>query len=253
MRRSLEPLLAQLTGNSVNRGNEFELIAEFAIWTSAGLGSEVVDVCPYADWDGSGGFRDVGIDRVVTLADGRVIAVQAKGIAAGRTVSKREMDSFLSASASAAFAERWLITSGFGVSENARHALNQQQIPVAVRARDWLDELEVDWPQTPLELRECLADFGADPARARQFRLQGRRTLYPHQTQAVADVVAAFATDERATLLMACGTGKTITCHAIMESTKALRTLVLVPSLTLVAQVLREWQRQSPNDVVSGA
>ena len=40
---------------------------------------------------------------------------------------------------------------------------------------------------------------------------------------------------------MACGTGKTLAALFIDEKLAAERTLVLVPSLSLLAQTLREW------------
>jgi hypothetical protein len=58
---------------------------------------------------------------------------------------------------------------------------------------------------------------------------------------AVADVVDALAERDRGQLLMACGTGKTLTALWITEALGAIRTLVLVPSLSLLEQTLREW------------
>ena len=40
---------------------------------------------------------------------------------------------------------------------------------------------------------------------------------------------------------MACGTGKTLAAMWISERLDAKRTLILVPSLSLLAQTLREW------------
>jgi predicted helicase len=40
---------------------------------------------------------------------------------------------------------------------------------------------------------------------------------------------------------MACGTGKTFVCLWVKEQLKAKRTLVLVPSLNLLSQMLNEW------------
>src|SRR5260370_8232438 len=40
---------------------------------------------------------------------------------------------------------------------------------------------------------------------------------------------------------MACGTGKTFVCLWVKERLKAKRTLVLVPSLGLLSQMLNEW------------
>ena len=40
---------------------------------------------------------------------------------------------------------------------------------------------------------------------------------------------------------MACGTGKTVVCLWVKERLKAKRTLVLVPSLGLLSQILNDW------------
>jgi len=53
-------------------------------------------------------------------------------------------------------------------------------------------------------------------------------------------VVKGFDWDERGQLIMACGTGKTLTALFISEKVAAERTLVLVPSLSLLAKTLRE-------------
>ena len=42
-------------------------------------------------------------------------------------------------------------------------------------------------------------------------------------------------------MILACGTGKTLTALFVNEKRAADRTLVLVPSLSLLAQTLREW------------
>ncbi|MFE6977153.1 Helicase associated domain protein [Streptomyces sp. NPDC057682] len=70
--------------------------------------------------------------------------------------------------------------------------------------------------------------------------------LWPHQQEAVSALVTAFETNERATAVMACGTGKTrtaaATVRALAERSKVARVLVVVPFLELITQTLREWQ-----------
>ena len=44
---------------------------------------------------------------------------------------------------------------------------------------------------------------------------------------------------------MACGTGKTLAACFFAEKLQARRVLVLVPSLSLLAQTLREWATAS--------
>ena len=67
-----------------------------------------------------------------------------------------------------------------------------------------------------------------------------RRPL-PHQRKAVNAVVKGYRTADRGQLMMACGTGKTLAACFLAEKLAARRVLVLVPSLSLLAQTLREW------------
>ena len=55
------------------------------------------------------------------------------------------------------------------------------------------------------------------------------------------EVVKGFDRADRGQMIMACGTGKTLTALFINEKLAAQRTLVLGPSLSLLAQTLREW------------
>lgn len=68
----------------------------------------------------------------------------------------------------------------------------------------------------------------------------------PHQIAALDALDKTWATHDRAQLIMACGTGKTLTCRWHAIRTHSHRTLVLLPSLLLVAQTLREWRRVGP-------
>jgi len=50
-----------------------------------------------------------------------------------------------------------------------------------------------------------------------------------------------FESADRGQMIMACGTGKTLTALFIAQRLAARRTLVLVPSLSLLTDTLREW------------
>ena len=66
-----------------------------------------------------------------------------------------------------------------------------------------------------------------------------------YQTQALADIDATFSKHERATVVMACGTGKTLLALWAAEQAKPKTVLVLLPSLTLLQQTLKEWSEQN--------
>lgn len=65
----------------------------------------------------------------------------------------------------------------------------------------------------------------------------------PHQVEALAALQPAFALHDRAQLVMACGTGKTLVGRWHAQASDANLVLVLLPSLALVAQTLAEWRR----------
>ncbi len=64
----------------------------------------------------------------------------------------------------------------------------------------------------------------------------------PHQIAAVRDVISGFEDQDRGQLIMACGTGKTLTTRWVVEDMNARLTLVLVPSIALLDQFAAEWR-----------
>lgn len=66
-----------------------------------------------------------------------------------------------------------------------------------------------------------------------------------YQVQALSDIKKTLATHDRATVVMASGTGKTLIAMWAAEQHAPKTVLVLVPSLTLLQQTLREWKEQT--------
>jgi predicted helicase len=66
-----------------------------------------------------------------------------------------------------------------------------------------------------------------------------------HQTIALEKIGQTFAKSDRAHVVMACGTGKTLVSLWAVEQLKPKTVLVLVPSLTLLQQTLDEWSRHN--------
>lgn len=85
-----------------------------------------------------------------------------------------------------------------------------------------LDQSPVDWARVSWRAPE-------------QLTLRPRHAARPHQVAAIEAVVAGFAAADRGQLLMACGTGKTLTSLRIAEAMfpDAGQVLVLCPSLAL--------------------
>jgi superfamily II DNA or RNA helicase len=66
-----------------------------------------------------------------------------------------------------------------------------------------------------------------------------------YQVQALADIKETLAKHDKATVVTACGTGKTLVALWAAEQEVPKTVLVLVPSLTLLQQTLREWSEQT--------
>lgn len=175
--------------------------------------------------------KDLGVDLVAKLRneDGWC-AIQCKFRDEGGTVSKKEIDSFISASGSAEFKSRILIdTTGRDLSANAENAMKQQDRPVS---------------------RIGLADLRRSRVRWERYLSDGKvglaqpKELLPHQQEAFDAVTKGLAqTRTRGKMIMACGTGKTLTSLRIAEELvgRGGRVLYLVPSLSLMSQTVQEW------------
>jgi superfamily II DNA or RNA helicase len=66
-----------------------------------------------------------------------------------------------------------------------------------------------------------------------------------YQIQVLADIKEVLSKRDSTTVVMACGTGKTLVALWAAEQETPKTVLVLVPSLTLLQQTLREWSEQT--------
>ncbi len=183
------------------------------------------------DWPDRWG-PDAGIDIVALDRAGDLWAVQSKADAPRRAISKREINSFLSESSRPEFAFRLLIATTDKIGANARRTIAKQEKPVGLVLRGDLLSEQLVWP---VKIRE--------PAKP-----LARWNPRPHQVAAITNAARGFRTSDRGRLVMACGTGKTLTALWIAEKLDSRRSLVLVPSLSLVSQNLSEWGQQAAQD-----
>lgn len=68
----------------------------------------------------------------------------------------------------------------------------------------------------------------------------------PDQDDAASNVVRAFESVSRCTVLSACGTGKTLIGTEVARRLDARSCVIFVPTLALLAQTVRAWTRQAP-------
>ncbi|OKL49873.1 damage-inducible protein [Boudabousia liubingyangii] len=223
-----------------DKGNYFEgLIAQYLRHDSQ-MRSQIADVYLWKDWSGRQGRGDCGIDLVAIPADDPdgAVAVQCKFYAPGHKIQKSDVDSFLSESGKHPFTRRIFVeTTGVPWGSNAEAAIEGQQIPVTRVGLTDLRNSDIDWSTYTLTRPE------------KDAQTQERKTLRDHQVTAIKDVFAGFESNDRGTLVMACGTGKTFTSLKIAERLAeknggVARVLFMVPSLALMSQTLQEWSAE---------
>jgi superfamily II DNA or RNA helicase len=223
---TLGELLGALSPDPHARGREFEAVAKWFLENDPAQRDLFRRVWLWKKWPGNWGDDEAGIDLVAERMNGDLVAVQVKCYRADRFVSKRDMDTFLSESSREIFESR-LVIATCDVGRTARRTLRGQQKPVHSLLLDYLTHSPVDWPTSLDRLRP----WKPKPAKP-----------WPHQQEAVRLVVKGFASADRGQLIMACGTGKTRVGLLVAEAMDANRTLVLLPSLSLVSQTVREWK-----------
>jgi predicted helicase len=153
-------------------------------------------------------------------------AIQAKAYAPTTSITKADVDSFLSTSGRPQFSFRRLIATTDLVGPKATSTIGGQEKQAQVLGRAELEEFDIEWPDSPVDLRSPQPP----PSEPR-----------PYQREAIDEVASGFDRTDRGQLIMACGTGKTLTGLFIKEELAADRTLVLVPSLSLLGQTVRQW------------
>ena len=224
---SFTALLASLSPDAHVRGKQFERIAKWWLTQDPIRSLDVKQAWLWEEWPERSG-PDIGIDIVAEMFDGTLCAIQAKCFDENRDIPKSELDSFVSAASHRTFQHRWLIATTDRLSTNARRMLDDQHVTRIMRS-DLEESLDV-WPISIDELNPIQ---------------QTKYSPRPHQQRAITDVVAGLGSNNRGQLIMACGTGKTLTALWIKETLKPRTTLVLVPSLNLLAQTLSEWAKNT--------
>lgn len=229
--------LATFDTDPGKRGRQFEHFVKWFLTTDPEWSTQVAKIWLWDEWAGRWG-RDCGIDLVFEHRNGTTWAVQAKCYAPDYEVTKSDIDKFLSETSRKVIDHRLLIATTDMLGANARKVCEGQEKPVVRYLLSDFEKASVDYP-------ESLAALATGKRKAPP---QPR----PYQIEAIENVAREFEAVDRGQLLMACGTGKTLVSMWIKERLDARRTLVLVPSLGLLSQIVSDWTSaaNTPFDVL---
>ena len=233
-------IIREKAKNDTELGNAFERLTKVFLENDATQTQQYSKVWHYSDWarEQEGyATKDIGIDLVAKLRDeDGYCAIQCKFYQSEHSISKADLDSFISASASSDFTRLMLIdTSTQAIGKNAQSVfdnLTQEYIRIQLSE---LEESRIDW--------SVYINDGT-------VRLHSKKELRDHQIKALNAVREGLAEDDRGKMIMACGTGKTFTSLCIAEDLAGVGKTVLymVPSLALMSQTVREWKNDAKED-----
>ncbi|MBS1081176.1 DEAD/DEAH box helicase [Gluconobacter kondonii] len=225
----------QMAVSESEKGTYFEELIVCYLRTEPSYADLYDMVWPYKVWAGENGHpvKDTGIDLVAReRGTGKLHAIQCKFYAPDHKITKKDIDTFFSASGKSWFSHRVIVATTNLWNSNAEATLADQHPPVSKIDLLDLETSVIDWSQYQPKQAPVLRE---------------KKTPRPHQDTAIKNVLAGFKTDDRGRLIMACGTGKTFTSLKLAEQQVGAggRVLFLVPSLSLLSQSLTEWTQES--------
>lgn len=239
LQKALDIIRAQAT-STTELGTAFEKLCKVFLENDATQTQQYSQVWHYSDWakdkDGYSG-ADIGIDLVAKLRDeDGYCAIQCKFYQSDHTISKEDLNSFISAAATKDFNRLLLLdTSTQSIGKNAQAVFdNLTQEYVRIHLAE-LEQSRIDWLTYIREDR---------------VRLHSQKTPRDHQVKALKAVREGLSEADRGKVIMACGTGKTYTSLLIAEELAGIgkRVLYMVPSLALMSQTVREWKNDAVTD-----
>lgn len=226
----IEARISKLDSNK-ERGDAFEVFAEAYLATQKI--NEAFEVWPFEavpldqrkllSLDTG---RDMGVDGTYQTHDGELRAYQVKFRSNRPALTWDELSTFMGLTDQVS--QRVLFTN----CEALPNLMRDRSGFVAIRGSD-LDRL---MPEDFEAMRLWL--------HSGQIKHPHKQPLQ-HQNEALSAIADELNTNDRATVVMACGTGKSLVALWAAEQRGYRNILVLLPSLALVRQQLHEWLRET--------
>lgn len=173
------------------------------------------------------GKRDAGVDICSVDAQSKKHkAVQVKWFSEGENKIVPISKLATAFSDSENFPHRTIITNAKDISKSLK---NKNRLTVVNRIR-----LKNYFTKTNLKKLYKLIKRSKNP-------IPPKFDPLPHQAKAIEDCLKGFKGNSRGQLIMACGTGKTLTSMWVAKAVGAKKIVIFVPSISLAGQLMKEW------------
>ena len=210
------------------RGRQFEPLVQKVLSTDKQFRDRYTTVWHWNEWPDRDG-PDNWCDLVAEREDGGLTAFQCKCYDPASKLYQDDLASFLGRD-DVRFDELYVVSTTPNWSSPLLRTISDRKTPVQRLDLFGLEATTIDW--------DAYLEDEAAPLVVRP-----RKEVRPHQQAALDDVFKGFKEHDRGKLIMACGTGKTFTSLRAAEEIAGPggRVLFAAPSISLVAQALREW------------
>ena len=217
------------------KGTKFERLTRFFLKNDPLWKARLSEVWMWSNAPTNDG-ADIGIDLVAQdREDGTFWAIQCKCFDDEATLDYQTVSTF------------------FGKTGNQGKYPHTMIVTSAARFSGNLDTVASSWGTVRIfadDMAESEIDY-TDWIEGRSVASRTFKEPRPHQREAINDCLEKFRVYDRGQMIMACGTGKTLTALRLAEEflqsegNAGGAVLFLAPSIALVGQSMREWANQS--------
>ena len=223
--------IRDISSSEKEKGDRFEKLMLAFFRAEPTYKAQFKQVWLWSDWPVNKGLPDTGIDLVAeNYGEPGFTAIQCKNYAPTTILDKADIDSFFTESGKAPFTHRIIVSTTNLWTVHAENSLKGQDKPVRRIGLDGLANSMIDWDSLAI-------------GNLKNLKLIAGKKRRKHQIEAISSVLTGFKDHDRGKLIMACGTGKTYTAQCISEDLvgKGGNVLLLVPSISLLSQTVKEW------------
>ena len=227
----IKQLLNASLGNYSLAGRFFERFVKRFLLIHPFWSQKFQKVWLWSEYPNRGNRRDTGIDLVALDKEGKYWAIQVKFYPRGR-ITHRDISTFIAAATPDEFQNRMLVYLG-ELTKEAEETLLKNKVWIVDIGDNQVRE-EINWSKFSWSKPE-------------EIPLKEKKELRPYQKEAIEKIIKGFQKYDRGKLIMAPGTGKTLTALKLSEEFvgKGGLVLFLVPSIALADQTLRAWINDS--------
>lgn len=179
------------------------------------------------DWE-NGQHKDTGVDLVAIEAESNEpVAIQCKCYADNNPVTYNDISRFVNGRIKLGIEQSILVTTSDKLPDEVLTTMARDKTQLINKSNFRKSSIK-NWD---VRLNKLLAN--------------SPKNLRTDQRCIVDKVIEEFKSYSRGKMLMACGTGKTLTSFKITEELNCKTVLYLVPSISLIQQTMREWSDNS--------